>query len=90
MPKDGELRQKWIENISKHQRLTPVDLGTIKFSVCSQHFKPEEVHKTKSRVSVNTYPTIFPQLNETSDEIIVAPSCSETVVQPVEWLVFQT
>lgn len=69
MPKDENLRKQWIDSISMHQRVTSVDLATIKFYVCSQHFKPEEVHRTKSSVSVNTYPTIFPQVDENSDAI---------------------
>lgn len=89
MPEDENMRKKWIDSIAKHQRLTSVDLATINFSVCSQHFKPEEVHRTKSRVSVKSYPTIFPDLDEVSDAVSDAISDAisddlEVVVNPVE------
>lgn len=87
MPKDENLRKQWFDNISKHQRVTSVDLATINFSVCSEHFKPENVHKTKSRISVNTYPTIFPQVDEASDSISDDYDFSNpnVLVKPVEW-----
>lgn len=86
MPKDENVRKEWINSISKHQRLTSVDLATINFSICSQHFKTEDIHKTKSRVTVNGIPTIFPQVDEVSDEIFDDSGSSNagTVVNPVE------
>lgn len=64
MPKDENIRKQWIDSISEHQS---VDIATINFSVCSLHFRAEDVHKTNSRITVNTYPTIFPQTNVVSD-----------------------
>lgn len=69
LPQKGdERRQHWINNIKNHQRFTAIHDSTIGYTVCSEHFRPEELARSKGRTVARGPPTIFPPSVEVHEE----------------------
>lgn len=60
VPRDPILRQKWIEQISKHQEF--VD-ATKTYPVCASHFDSDKVSQIGRRTTLikGSLPTLFPE-----------------------------
>lgn len=59
VPHDPELREKWIEQIEKHQKFDPIPAA---YPVCVLHFEPSKIIQRGKRTTLvkGTLPTIFP------------------------------
>lgn len=61
VPIDQPLRNKWIEQICRHQTFDPVP---IRYPICALHFDPECIvkHGKRTTLKKGTVPTYFPEL----------------------------
>lgn len=83
-PKNGDIRDRWIESIKSHQSISPEDEKSLSYVVCSNHFHPSEMKGNPSRLKPGTYPTLFPTLsNEYSINDEEFPSNNERNENPI-------
>lgn len=55
MPRNGDVRKKWLENTEKYQKIHDIFSYV---NVCSQHFQSEMILKSK-KLKKGAVPTIF-------------------------------
>lgn len=85
-PRDGEIREKWLEAIKSHQSISPDDEKSISYFVCSEHFGDSQFYKSSYKGSLRLkpgeHPTIFPKHNEfvldTEELTLNTTPCSST------------
>lgn len=64
LPKDGLIRQKWIDKITNHQIFSTSDSRTPNFDICALHFNSDMIKTGKvNRLKPGALPTIFPDKN---------------------------
>lgn len=95
IPQDETTQRMWIESIRTHQPLTQNDHATSQFKVCSNHFKQDELVKSKGRIVTKGIPRLFPRNavtpriaidsldNESGIENIL--ECRHMDAQPMQW-----
>ncbi|XP_013201034.2 uncharacterized protein LOC106143476 isoform X2 [Amyelois transitella] len=64
-PKDGEMKQKWIDVITTSQKITKNSV------VCSRHFKKEDFYEANSRqlLKVDVIPFVFPSNTDQASRV---------------------
>lgn len=65
------LRQKWLQNIEKHQHFSENDEKKLSFRVCREHFEESMVWESSGMLKKDAYPTCFPSNIEIPSEDLV-------------------